>query len=175
MTLLQKAFHWARQVQPSQPLTAGVWEGEWTDEKLTALDRFMLDTSDIISFHNYDSPDEMERRIKILQRFGRPVICTEFMARGKNSTFENNLPLLHDHNVSAYNWGLVAGKTQTHLPWDAWHNSYTFEPELWFHDIFRADGTPYLAEEVEFIINFTSSRSKARKGVNDEFLKKKIL
>jgi hypothetical protein len=175
LILLKKAFLWAREVQPVQPLTAGVWQGEWTDDSLTALDRFMLNSSDIISFHNYEAPSEMERRIKILQRFERPVICTEFMARGKNSTFENNLPLLHDHNVSAYNWGLVAGKTQTHLPWDAWHNSYTTEPSLWFHDIFRSDGTPYRAEEVDFIVNFTSSRRRASRDVSEELMRKTLL
>lgn len=157
--LLQRTFQWAREVQPTQPLTAGVWIGEWTDDKLTAIDRFMLNASDVISFHNYEGPDEMERRVKILQRFKRPILCTEFMARGLSSTFENIFPIFRKHGISAYNWGLVAGKTQTHLPWDSWSASYTQEPTLWFHDIFHADGTPYLPDEVEFISQFTANKS----------------
>jgi hypothetical protein len=46
---------------------------------------------------------------------------------------------------------LVAGKTQTNYPWDSWTKEYTAPPEIWFHDIFRSDGTPYSQEEVIFI------------------------
>jgi hypothetical protein len=54
--------------------------------------------------------------------------------------------------VAAINWGLVAGKTQTYLPWDSWQHPYTdHEPPMWFHEIFRNDGTPYKQEEVNFI------------------------
>jgi hypothetical protein len=152
LCLLEKAFKWARSVNPSQPLTSGVWIGEWCEENLKPLDRFMLSQSDIITFHNYDGPEEMERRIKILQRFGRPILCTEYMARGLNSTFQGILPILKKYNVGAYNWGFVAGKTQTTFPWDSWNSTYTGPPTLWFHDIFHTDGTPYKEEEIHFIL-----------------------
>lgn len=152
LSLLKKTFAWARSVKPSQPLTAGVWIGEWCEEKLKPLDRYMLDESDIITFHNYEGPEEMERRIKILQRFYRPILCTEYMARGLSSTFQSILPVLKKYNVGAYCWGFVAGKTQTTFPWDSWTTTYDGEPSLWFHDIFHTDGKPYKEEEVKFIL-----------------------
>lgn len=155
--LLEKAFQWAREVNPSQPLTSGVWIGEWSEEEIKPLDRFMLHNSDVITFHNYESPEEMERRIVKLKRFNRPILCTEYMARGFNNTFESILPVFKKHNVSGYNWGLVAGKTQTSYPWDSWSVSYDGEPSLWFHDIFREDGTPYNEEEVRYLIQLKNN------------------
>lgn len=161
LALLKKAFAWAREIGPTQPITSGVWIGEWCDAKVKELDRFMLETSDVITFHNYESPEEMERRIKKLQRFNRPVICTEYMARGFNNTFESILPIFKKHNVGGYNWGLVAGKTQTSYPWDSWSVSYDGEPSLWFHDIFRIDGTPYKEEEVRYLVQFKEQSKQA--------------
>lgn len=156
LLLLKKAFRWAREVNPAQPLTAAPWRGDWSDtSKLGAMDRFMFESSDIISFHNYGGPDEMLQRIAQLKVYGRPLLCTEYMARGNNSTFEGVLPVLQKNNVAAYNWGFVNGKSQTIYPWDSWTKTYTREPELWFHDIFRQDGTPYRAEEVSFIRSLT--------------------
>jgi hypothetical protein len=154
LKLLKKAFAWAREMNPSQPITSGVWIGEWCDMKVKELDRFMLESSDVITFHNYEAPVEMERRIVKLERFNRPILCTEYMARGFNNTFESILPIFKKHNVSGYSWGLVAGKTQTSLPWDSWSVTYDGEPSLWFHDIFRVDGTPYKEEEVQYLTQF---------------------
>jgi hypothetical protein len=159
LCLLKKAFAWARSVNPTQPLTSGVWVGEWSEEHLTPLDRFMLTESDIITFHNYDGPDEMARRIKILQRFERPILCTEYMARGRNSTFQSILPILKKYNVGGYNWGFVEGKTQTTFPWDSWTVSYNGPPPLWFHDIFHMDGRPYKEEEIHFILTLKQQPS----------------
>lgn len=162
LALLKKVFSWAREISPAQPLTAGVWTGEWSDDKIRELDRYMLENSDLITFHNYDSPAEMERRIKILQRFERPILCTEYMARGFNNTFESILPVFKKHNVGGYNWGLVAGKTQTNYAWDSWTVSYDSEPDLWFHDIFRPDGTPWSAQEVAFLREVTRMQNAGR-------------
>jgi len=161
LALLRKVFGWAREVNPGQPLTSGVWIGEWSEEKIKELDRFMLEHSDVITFHNYESPEEVERRILQLKRFKRPILCTEYMARGLNNTFENILPIFRKYEVSGYSWGLVAGKTQTNYAWDSWSVTYDGEPNLWFHDIFHADGTPYNKEEVEFLIQFTESKGRA--------------
>src|SRR5690606_33526294 len=98
-----------------------------------------------------DNPEEFEKRVNWLKPLGRPLICTEYMARGNKSTFESTLPIAKKYRVAAYNWGLVDGKSQTIYPWDSWKKKYTGEPELWFHDIFRKDGTPYKASETEFI------------------------
>jgi len=151
--LLPKVFAWARAGRPSQPLTCGVWRGDWSsDAKLTAIERIQLENSDVISFHNYDGPAELEKRIEWLQRYQRPMLCTEYMARGNGSTFAGSMPVLKKHKVGAINWGLVAGRSQTFLPWDSWQKPYTDrEPAIWFHEVFRTDGTPYRADETALI------------------------
>jgi hypothetical protein len=155
LNLLTKEFAWAREVAPSQPLTAGVWIGDWSDGKLSKIDRFMLDNSDIITFHNYSQLDELKSRVETLRRFNRPLVCTEYMARPNGSTFDPMLGYFKSQRIGAYNWGFVAGKTQTIYPWDTWTKKYDAEPPVWFHDIFHADGTPYDPREVNYIKSVT--------------------
>jgi hypothetical protein len=164
LALLPKTFAWARAAKPQQPLTSGVWAGDWsTEEKMSETARLQVALSDIVSFHNYDGPEELEKRIGWLQRYKRPLLCTEYMARGNGSTFANALPVLEKHGIAAYNWGLVQGKTQTHLPWDSWKQPYVGgrEPTIWFHEVFKADGTPYKVEETDLIKRLTVPRRKA--------------
>jgi hypothetical protein len=153
LELLPKVFDWARSVHPMQPLTSGVWKGDWSSpSKLGPMEKIQLEQSDVISFHNYDRPEEFEKRVRWLMQYNRPLLCTEYMARGNGSTFQGVLPIAKKYHVAAINWGLVAGKTQTYLPWDSWQHPYTErEPSVWFHEIFRTDGTPYRQEEAEFI------------------------
>jgi hypothetical protein len=151
--LLPKAFEWARASNPIQPLTSGVY-GDWrsTWEHLPRIAQFQINQSDILSFHSYEGPEVVMRIVETLQSYRRPIICTEYMARGKGSTFQNTLPVLKRYHVGAINWGLVAGKTQTYFPWDSWERPYLAgEPTPWFHDVFRADGRPYDPTEAEFI------------------------
>jgi len=157
LALLPQVFAWAREAGATQPLTSGVWNGDWSSNAtLRPMERVQIYLSDVVSFHNYDPPQEFERRVKQLQRYGRPLFCTEYMARGRNSTFQGILPLCKKYNVAAYNWGLVAGKAQTHLPWDSWQRPYVNrEPAVWFHEVFRTDGRPYRAEEVKVIESLT--------------------
>ncbi|MDQ1524366.1 MAG: hypothetical protein QOE47_2290 [Pyrinomonadaceae bacterium] len=158
LALLPQAFQWAREAGATQPLTSGVWKGgDWSNPRdIGAMEITQLHLSDIISFHNYDDPASFERRIKQLQRYDRPILCTEYMARGNGSTFEGSLPIAKRYNVAAINWGLVQGKSQTHLPWDSWRRPYVDrEPAIWFHEVFRTDGTPYRAAEVELIKRLT--------------------
>ena len=156
LPLLQKSFVWARAAHPSQPLTSGVWVGDWSGEdKLKPIEKVQLTHSDVISFHNYDNTQELEKRIKWLQRYNRPILCTEYMARPNSSTFESSLPVAKKYNVAMFNWGFVDGKSQTIYPWDSWIKTYTGEPPVWFHDIFRKDGTPYRQEEVNLIRGLT--------------------
>jgi hypothetical protein len=159
LALLKKVFSWVRSVNPAQPLTAGVWTGDLTDPaKLSAINRYMLDQSDVISFHNYKPLDEMKRDVEALKKYGRPVLCTEYMARPAGSRFDPILGYLKSEGVGAYNWGFVAGKTQTIYPWDSWQKPYSAEPSVWFHDIFRPDGTPYDPREVAYIRGLTTPR-----------------
>ena len=156
LILLGKLFDWAREVNPAQPLTAGPWvEVGRRINPVAPLDKLMLERSDIITFHSYDKVPVVEKAVAWLKNSGRPIICTEYMSRGSGSTFETVMPYLKEHHVGAINWGLVNGRSQTIYPWDSWTKKYTEEPKPWFHDVFRADGTPYRAEEAEFIRKLT--------------------
>lgn len=157
LPLLEKAFQWARSTNPSQPLTSGVWVGDWSDEtKMLPMHKLQLAQSDIISFHNYNKPQDFEKVIKQLQRYGKPLLCTEYMARPNGSTFEGFLPIARKYNVGMINWGFVDGKSQTKYSWDSWTKKYDAEPELWFHEVFHTDGTPYKKAETDLIKKMTS-------------------
>ncbi len=165
LALLPKVFGWTRSANPSQPITCGVWKGDWSSRaSLSATEKVQLDHSDIISFHNYDGPAEFEQRIRWLQPMGRPILCTEYMARGNKSTFEGSLPIAKKYRVAAYNWGFVAGKSNTIYPWDSWKKTYHKEPAVWFHDIFRPNGQPYRPQEVAFIRQITGARQQVKTG-----------
>ncbi|MBS1512182.1 MAG: cellulase family glycosylhydrolase [Bacteroidetes bacterium] len=151
LPLLKKVFEWAWAVRPSQPLTAGVWFMEYPE-----LNAYQLEHSDVITFHNYEDTNSMKKAIDTLQKRGRPVICTEYMARKNNSRFETHLPILKRCHVGAINWGLVSGKSNTIFPWGSKEGSP--EPNPWFHDIFRKDGTPYDVKETELIRRLTLGR-----------------
>lgn len=164
--LLKRVFEWTRSARPSQFITCGVWAGNWVnDDSLRPIEKLMLDESDVISFHNYDSGEEFEKRVLWLQRYQRPIMCTEYMSRGNGSTFQGSMPPAKKHKVAAYNWGLVSGKSQTIFPWDSWQKKYTAEPELWFHDIFRSNGQPYRKDEVLFILEMTDRKKAGAKAL----------
>jgi hypothetical protein len=160
LALLPQVFAWARDARPTQPLTSGLWRGgDWSKlTDLPAIDRLHLALSDIVTFHSYDPPPQLEARIRQLMVYNRPIICTEYMARGNGSTFEGSLPVLSKYKVGAINWGLVQGKAQTHLPWDSWRRPYVDrEPAVWFHEVFRRDGTPYDAKETALIKSYAAA------------------
>ncbi|MEH0156388.1 1,4-beta-xylanase [Limibacter armeniacum] len=145
MPLLKKVFEWAREVDPTQPISAGFWNIE-----LKELNAFQLAHSDITTYHNYMDPKTHQSWIDSLKTYGRPMVCTEYMARTNGNTFLNTLPMLKREGISAINWGLVSGKTNTIYAWDTPVEDGS-EPETWFHDVFRKDGTPYSEEEVNLI------------------------
>jgi hypothetical protein len=155
--LLPKVFSWAREANPSQPLTSGVWDIDFEGGKpLTKTQRIQLENSDVISFHNYGWPERFEKEVLFLQKFNRPVICTEYMARSAGSTFDTVLPIAKKYQVGAINWGFVAGKTQTYYPWDSWQRPYVLEqPTVWFHEVLHQDGKPYREAEVRLIRDLT--------------------
>ncbi len=159
LALLPRVFEWAREAGATQPLTSGVWNGNWSNpDALGPMEKIQLDYSDVVSFHSYEKPDVFEKRVLSLQQYQRPIFCTEYMARGNGSTFQGTLPIANKCHVAAINWGLVAGKTQTYLPWDSSKNPYVNrEPAVWFHEIFRTNGQPYSQEEADFIRNIIRS------------------
>ena len=145
LPLLKNIFKWARQVNPTQPLSVGVWAWNLED-----LNRFQVANSDVVTYHDYSPEAEHLKTVQFLKMVGRPLICTEYMARPRNSLFSTVLPMLKKENVGAINWGFVSGKTNTIYAWDNPMPDGS-EPKEWFHDIFRKDGTPYIKEEVELI------------------------
>ncbi|MEE2852449.1 MAG: 1,4-beta-xylanase [Actinomycetota bacterium] len=150
--LLSLVFGWARSVDPSQPLTSAVWDGVWGDRsRRSEIADLQLTNSDVITFHSYDKPAGFEDRIAELSPLGRPILCTEYLARTVGSTVDGVLPVAKRHNVGAINWGLVAGKTQTYFPWDSWDHPYTAVPQLWFQDLIQPDGRPYQDSEFQTI------------------------
>jgi hypothetical protein len=155
--LLPEVFRWARAVDPSQPLTSGVWRGEdWGEPQgRSAITDIQLNNADVITFHSYAEPAGFESRISELSRLGRPIMCTEYMARPRGSTIEGILPVAKRHNVGAFNWGFVAGKTQTYFPWDSWDHPYATVPKVWFHDLLLPDGRPYRNSEIQTIRGLT--------------------
>ena len=154
LQLLKKAIQWVREINPIQPITMAPWQEteDWScHTKSSEIDNYMFTHADVISFHCYANKEGVQKRIEVLKRFNRPILCTEYMARPFGSTFEEILPLFKENNIGGYNWGFVAGKSQTHCPWDSWQKPYENEPELWFHDIFRANGEAYREHEVAFL------------------------
>ena len=149
LPLLKKVFLWAREVNPSQPLSAGVW-----NSGLTELNAFQLANSDVITYHNYRNDTLHKQCIDTLRKYGKPLLCTEYMARKHRSRFDNIMPMLKKENIAAINWGLVEGKTNTKYAWDEPITDGS-EPKVWFHEIFRKDGTPYRADEVKLIRSLT--------------------
>lgn len=154
LPFLMAVFDWARAVNPSQPLTAGLW---FDNEK---LNKFQLAASDVITFHHYWEPHKLKRVIRKLKASGRPVICTEWLGRSCGSQVSTNLPVFVEENVGCFNWGLVAGKTNTIYPWkEVLDPSHVLdlhaEPEPWFHDLLRPDGTPYDPAEIELFKMYT--------------------
>ena len=165
ITLLELVWKWALEVRPSQPLTACLDGSVGKD-----IIECNAENSDVITFHTYEG-EKLQETIDRLAKYERPLLCTEYMAREFGSTFEFSLPIFKKNNIGCFNWGLVAGKSQTHFGWSTildlkkkkeagefLENGEAIpEPEIWFHDILRADGTPYSEDEVNFIKQIISS------------------
>lgn len=141
LSLAAKVFSWARTAGPSQPLTIGYWKGN------RRLNDLIDGNVDIVTFHHYGKAASLATQIVALKRHGRPVINTEWLNRPRGSVVATCLPVFRNHGVGCMHWGLVNGKTQTHLNWG--HRPGQPEPKLWQHDIFRPDHSPYDPREIE--------------------------
>lgn len=150
--LIKMTFDWVREADPNQPLTTPVWQ-DTDGATYTTFQLLQLDLSDVLSFHNYDTPEHMVGSINRLREYDaiRPIVCTEYMARTAGSHFEPHLQIMKDANVYAYNWGFVSGRTQTIYPWTTSTVPATEEPAIWFHDVYRANGTAFNASEIAYI------------------------
>lgn len=159
LDLLRQAFQCAREANPIQPLTAGAWHipepsSHFANAYQHPIDQEALAQSDVISFHAYVGTPDMVGLINQLNSFGRPLFCTEWLARHVGSTFEKQLPLMRTHNIACYHWGLVAGKTQTTLPWPSIVKRRKDYAHLWFHDVFDVHGIPFRQSEMALVSRF---------------------
>ncbi len=173
LPLVKKVFSWGRDVNPSQPLAVAVWI--W-DQRYDELNAFQMANSDVITFNTYDPLPQAKEEVGRLEKLGRPMICTEYMARTRDSKFDPQMVYFKEQNIGAINWGLVKGKTNTIYSWQwpreasgdywsQWHEQIRAnypqekgevpEPDVWFHDILRKDGSPYDSSEVELIKELT--------------------
>lgn len=165
---VQQVFATAREMNPSQPMTSAAWmldhawenhEGIGTAYK-NEIDEFLLLASDIISFHAYCPLPWFKKIVSALRKLGRPVMCTEWLARPVGSRMEQQLPLMHQHRIGAYQWGFVNGRSQTHMPWPnlkAKLQDDGVKESRWFHDVLHTDGTPYDMEEMAVVRRLTST------------------
>jgi hypothetical protein len=158
--LLAEAFRWARAARPSQPLTSGPWIGpKKPADALSPTETVQVENSDVVTFHTYNKHEQVRQWVAYYKRFNRPLLCTEYMARPQGSTFDPVLDVFKELGVAAYNWGFVAGKTNTAFAWNTWqHPDPNKEPAVWFHDIFRTDGTPFDPKEVAYIRRVTGKQ-----------------
>lgn len=151
LPLVKKITKWFREINPSQPMTIGVWQ--LGNPQYREITNYQLANSDVISYHNYGDLESMKKDVDNYQSFGRPVVCSEYLARGFKNNFATHLPLMKKHNVAAVNWGFVMGKTQTVYPWNAPLKGPI--PEKWHHDIFWPDGRPFNTQEIRLIKSLT--------------------
>lgn len=154
--LARKSFQWARNANASQPITSAPWKGDWSsDDKLDDMSRWLFANSDIITFHNYSDSTDFRKRVEQLQRYDRPLICSEYLARSVGSKFETIIPIAKRYNIGLINWGFVSGKTNTKYPWSSWEKAFTKDPQPWHHEIFHENGKPYSEAEVKVIKGYT--------------------
>ena len=192
--LLPQVYAWARAVQPTQPLTSCLWTGDWsTPSNFNPVQSVIMANNDINTFHNYSFVEQFAQAIAWMKQYGRPVICTEYMARNIGCLFDTVLPLARTQNVGMINWGFVVGKTQTDLPWDSAQHPYTtasayggtsFQivvepngikpvgpyagetPPVWQHEVLQADGTPYRDYEVQLIYDLATQGRQVPGGAS---------
>ena len=150
--LVRKVFGWAREVNPSQPLTIAYWDGD------PVLNKIIFDNSDIITFHCYSDKDEVEKLISRLKQEKRPLICSEWLNRPLGSTVESVLPVYFREKIGCLHWGLVNGKTQTNLPWGHRPENLPYR-SIWQHDLYTNDYKVYSPYEMKL---FKSIISKSK-------------
>ena len=155
LPLLRRAFQWAREEEPIQPLTAGPYD--FSESNKTVND-FCFEQSDIISVHTYSNLEGTKKAVELAKEQGRPVLVTEWLHRPNGSTIEDLLPYFKREKIGCWQWGIIKGRTQTNLSWTTM-NGGTPEPEpaLWQHDLLYPDGTPYREEEVALIKKLAES------------------
>jgi len=147
LPLMDQTFNWARSVNASQPLAVAPWR-----EFNSAMAARKLERSDLVTFQSFDNVESIEARLLLLQRYQRPIICSDWLMRQVGNDFEQILPLFSIYQVGWFNQGLVSGKTQMQLQQTQYRSEK--DPDLWQQDVLHEDGSPYNRTEVELIQGF---------------------
>ena len=147
LPLMDQTFNWARSIEASQPLAVPAWR-----EFGSAMATRKLERSDLITFQSFDNAESIEARIQLLQRYQRPIICSDWLMRQVGNDFRKVLPVFAVYRVGWFNQGLVSGKT--HRPIQEARYRTEKDPDVWQQDVLDKDGTPYDQEEVELIQGF---------------------
>lgn len=155
--LCKNSIDVVRSCDPKAPLTIGAWHNVKNILNMDIslfdndIDRLCLENSDVISFHAYSPKSVINEILSFLEKYNRPIMCTEYLARHVESNLFDILPIFAENKIGAYNWGLVNGKTQTHIPWPVIVKNYSNYKDMWFHDLFHQDGKPYDEKEIQLL------------------------
>lgn len=153
LPLVRSVFKWAREIDPSQPVSIAVWNGN------KDLNDIIYANSDVTTFHNYNPAPAVEKMVQDLKQQKRPIICSEWLNRPRGSTVEGVLPLFAAEKIGCLHWGLVNGKTQTDLPWGhrPGDGPYT---RIWQHDLYTTDFQVYSPYELQLFKSFIEQSKK---------------
>ena len=152
LDLMEAAFGWLREADVAQPLTAAVYQ----ESASLGVDARLIPLCDVIGFHHYGTAEDLGHVVTRLAAHGRPLLCTEYLARPMDNTFASHLPVLASARIPTFCWGLVDGAIQTKFAWTDAPSDSPREPDLWFHDVLRADLTPYRLDEAALIRETTA-------------------
>ncbi len=147
LPLLDQAFEWVRDMNPTQPLSVAAWRDLGTPMAARKLER-----SDLITFETFENAVMVEAKLLLLQRNNRPIIASNWLMRQQDNRFDTILPLFSQYRVGWFNRGLVQGRTQMWIQEEGFRAED--QPEVWQHDVLTADGEPYDEDEIELIRGF---------------------
>ncbi len=172
---MKKFVEIIREIDPIQPITAGIWSHGANIDKVHEIEKYAIEISDVISFHNYGSYAQNIEVIKKLKKLGRPMLNTEWLNRCAENNVEDMFPLFYLEKIGCYNWGFVAGKYQTYEPWNGIWDKYRENPEQvrgfdftkWFHDLYRPSLNPYNPYEIEIIKHFCDLADEEFRAENE--------
>jgi hypothetical protein len=134
-----------REAKASQPLTSGLWLGGHKADpaKLIPIEKVQLEQSDVISFHSYDPLEGTKTGSHVSRSTSARSSAPSTWPARRAARSTRCWPTSSEQKIAAYNWGFVPARATRFYPWDSWQKPYAAEPPVWFHDIFRPDGTPY--------------------------------
>ena len=140
LALLPQAFAWAREAGAEQPLSSGVWKGDWsTPEKMTPMDRLQIELSDALLFTTTirrqswksGSLAEALQPSADLQRVHGTLV---------RQLFFGSLLIGKVHNVGMINWGWFRARRRR-ICRDSWQHPYVDrEPSVCSRSL-RNDGS----------------------------------